>query len=130
MQLTIISSFNFMTCQFLFLRFMFYSTYEKKTSDTILHGVSDIRGGKKNPRHCLKHVHFRAVAQRGFDRGLVVSLFSLRSPQASSPPSPGVTVTRANSCQSDSSGFLEEPPEPPPLQVGGPHRAGAGWKEV
>nr|XP_019581769.1 PREDICTED: coiled-coil domain-containing protein 129 isoform X2 [Rhinolophus sinicus] len=29
----------------------------------------------------------------------------------------GVTVNRANSCQSDSSGFLEEPPEPPPLQM-------------
>ncbi|XP_066094950.1 protein ITPRID1 isoform X2 [Saccopteryx bilineata] len=38
------------------------------------------------------------------------------------PPDPtsgtlGATVTRANSCQSDSSGFLEEPPEPPPLQM-------------
>uniref|UniRef100_A0A671FZI8 ITPR interacting domain containing 1 n=1 Tax=Rhinolophus ferrumequinum TaxID=59479 RepID=A0A671FZI8_RHIFE len=31
--------------------------------------------------------------------------------------SAGVTVNRANSCQSDSSGFLEEPPEPPPLQM-------------
>ncbi|KAM8769908.1 protein ITPRID1 isoform 1-T1 [Rhynchonycteris naso] len=29
----------------------------------------------------------------------------------------GATVTRANSCQSDSSGFLEEPPEPPLLQM-------------
>ncbi|KAM5203650.1 protein ITPRID1 isoform 2-T2 [Hipposideros larvatus] len=29
----------------------------------------------------------------------------------------GATVIRANSCQSDSSGFLEEPPEPPPLQM-------------
>ncbi|XP_027395280.1 protein ITPRID1 [Bos indicus x Bos taurus] len=29
----------------------------------------------------------------------------------------GAMVNRANSCQSDSSGFLEEPPEPPPLQI-------------
>ncbi|KAF6086066.1 ITPR interacting domain containing 1 [Phyllostomus discolor] len=29
----------------------------------------------------------------------------------------GATVSRANSCQSDSSGFLEEPPEPPAWQV-------------
>uniref|UniRef100_A0A8C3W4P8 ITPR interacting domain containing 1 n=1 Tax=Catagonus wagneri TaxID=51154 RepID=A0A8C3W4P8_9CETA len=29
----------------------------------------------------------------------------------------GAMVNRANSCQSDSSGFLEEPPEPPPLQM-------------
>ncbi|XP_057588042.1 protein ITPRID1 [Hippopotamus amphibius kiboko] len=29
----------------------------------------------------------------------------------------GAMVNRANSCQSDSSGFLEEPPEPPPLQT-------------
>ncbi|KAK2509894.1 hypothetical protein MC885_003681 [Smutsia gigantea] len=36
----------------------------------------------------------------------------------------GATVNRANSCQSDSSGFLEEPPEPPPLQVDGHVRAG------
>ena len=35
-------------------------------------------------------------------------------------------MNRANSCQSDSSGFLEEPPEPPPLQVEGPLRVEIG----
>lgn len=38
--------------------------------------------------------------------------------QASSLLSAGATVSRTNSCQSDSSGFLEEPPDPPALQVG------------
>ncbi|XP_069915517.1 protein ITPRID1 isoform X3 [Oryctolagus cuniculus] len=33
------------------------------------------------------------------------------------PGTIGVWVGRANSCQSDSSGFLEEPPEPLPLQM-------------
>lgn len=40
--------------------------------------------------------------------------------------SAGATVNRANSCQSASSGFLEEPPEPPALQVEGPFRVGVG----
>ncbi|KAI5250961.1 Protein Itprid1 [Manis pentadactyla] len=44
----------------------------------------------------------------------------------------GATVNRANSCQSDSSGFLEEPPEPPPLQMptspGGQSPAGNGGR--
>lgn len=62
-------------------------------------------------------------AQRGFDLSLGACLFSLHSPEVSSSLSAGAMVNRANSCQSDSSGFLEEPPEPPALQVEGPWRA-------
>lgn len=47
-------------------------------------------------------------------------------PQASFFLSAGATVNRANSYQSASSGFLEEPPEPPALQVEGPVRVGVG----
>lgn len=56
-------------------------------------------------------------AQRGFDLSLGACLFSLSSPEVSLLLSAGAVVNRANSFQSDSSGFLEEPPEPPPLQV-------------
>ena len=48
------------------------------------------------------------------------------SPEVSLFLSAGAMVNRANSCQSDSSGFLEEPPEPPPLQVEGPLRVEIG----
>ncbi|XP_005863055.2 PREDICTED: coiled-coil domain-containing protein 129 isoform X1 [Myotis brandtii] len=45
----------------------------------------------------------------------------------------GTTVSRANSCQSDSSGFLEEPPDPPALQrpslPGGPSPAENGSRK-
>lgn len=50
--------------------------------------------------------------------------------QASSSLSAGATVNRANSCQSDSSGFLEEPAEPPALQVEGHAGVGMALKEV
>lgn len=61
-------------------------------------------------------------AQRGSDLSLGACLFSLHSLEVSSSLSAGAMVNRANSCQSDSSGFLEEPPEPPALQVEGPWR--------
>ncbi|XP_036309723.1 protein ITPRID1 isoform X1 [Pipistrellus kuhlii] len=45
----------------------------------------------------------------------------------------GATVSRANSCQSDSSGFLEEPPDPPapqmPSLTGGPSPAESGRRK-
>lgn len=37
-------------------------------------------------------------------------------------------MNRDNSCQSDSSGFLDDPLEPLPLQVGGHWRVGIGVK--
>lgn len=108
----------------LVLCFMFYSLYQE-TSDAILHGPSDSWG--KTLQTSLIRLSFHAVdiyggstacqTQRALDPGLAVILFSLYPPQASLFLSAGVTVNRANSCQSDSSGFLEEPPEPPPLQV-------------
>lgn len=39
-------------------------------------------------------------------------------------------MNRANSFQSDSSGFLEEPPEPPPLQVERPLRVEIGKERL
>lgn len=53
------------------------------------------------------------------------------APLASFFLSAGVTVSRANSCQSDSSGFLEEPLEAPAGQVDGHHRrVRIGWEEI
>lgn len=53
---------------------------------------------------------------------------SLHWPQASWLLSTGATVNRENSCQSDSSGFLDDPLEPLPLQVEGHWRVGRGVK--
>lgn len=58
----------------------------------------------------------------------VLSPCSHSTHQASSLLSAGTTVSRANSCQSDSSGFLEEPPDPPAPQVGAVWGLGEDWR--
>ena len=103
----------------------------QETSDTILPGPSNNRENKSLEFPCSalfpgSGLLLRIKQQRRFNLSPTDSLF----PFIDSRPllSTGATVNRENSCQSDSSGFLDEPLEPLPLQVEGHRRSGIGIK--
>lgn len=118
MHLTVRLLFSLKSHSFLFLCFEFYSLFQE-TSDTVLHRPSKKSLAFPHPfilpgsGPLLRTYPVSGTESIGTAVLLAACFHSLFL-------SAGAMVNRANSCQSDSSGFLEEPPEPPPLQVEGP----------
>lgn len=126
MHLTVRLLFSLKSHSFLFLCFEFYSLFQE-TSDTVLHRPSEKSLAFPHPfvlpgsGPLLRTYPVSGTESIGTAVLLAACFHSLFL-------SAGAMVNRANSCQSDSSGFLEEPPEPPPLQVEGHLRMALGRK--